>query len=245
VFAHDLYQRALTTLAGADRVHVALRSINYLLQERCPQCAVMRQYVRYIAPDRIRSTWFSCNPVAERVRSDLVQVGAQAFSCRPRAAEGAWSETEPVLDSPDDLPRLLGGWMALPRADDSRGQGRFTTAFHLPIRATVTVQGRERSCFLFPVETQQYPLDYFPGVPIRGSPAPPGIPYQGSLHRPHRIVITGQLFVDAATARPLRYLSTQVATIEDGANVVIGRRHIRFRYDGVAEIVLPSAAGSA
>ena len=243
MLAQELYRRAVATLADVDSLHVAFRSVDYLLRDRCPQCTIMRRYVHYVAPDRICGTWFDCNPVAERQRSDLVQVGTRAYHRQPLATDGQWAEIEPVLKARDDLPAVVAGWMLLPSADDSSGGSRYTTAFHIPILTTITIQGQQHNAIVLPVETQRYPRIYFPGIPPSSGPAPPAIPYQGSLHQASRIVDSGRLFVDALAARPLRYLSAVVATIDDKTSIVLSRSHVCFRYNGVATISLPVTSG--
>lgn len=101
----------MATLAVAERMHVSFRSVDCLLQDGFPQCAVTRCY---IAPDQIRSTWFDCNPVAEPQRSDLVQAGTRAYGRRPHIADGAWAKADLVLRARCDVPELIGGWMHLP-----------------------------------------------------------------------------------------------------------------------------------
>jgi hypothetical protein len=229
----------MATLAEVDSVHVAFRSVNYLLQDRCPQCAVTRRYVHYVAPDRIRGTWFGCNPVAERERSDLIQVRTQAYHRQPRAADGSWVEREPVLTSRSDAPGVIGGWLQLPSADGLRGGSRFTTAFHIPDRTTITIQGRARAALLLPIETQLYPPIVLPGIPLSSGPALGAIEYRGSRHRARRIIDSGSFFVDALTAHPLRYLSTVTAIIDDTTSVVVRRSHVRFWYGDVPSISLP------
>ncbi len=243
MLTHELYRRALATLADVDRLHVAFRSIDYHLAENCPQCAVMRTYIRYVAPDQIRVSSLDCNPAAQPQRSDVVQAGDRAYRRQPGDAGGEWTATAPVLTSRDDLPALIAGRARLPSPEESAGGSRWTTAFPMPELTAITIQGHEHRAIVSPMKTHLLPWIYLPGTHVPRGLRSRHVAYLGVVHRLSRVADSGQLFIDARTALPLRYLSAIVATLEDETSVVLSRTHVRFRYDDAATMSLSVKAG--
>lgn len=234
----EYYRRALATLAKTDYLHVSLRSVRYSLLEHCPQCVIMRRYVHFQAPDRIRSTTFDCNPVAVPDRTNFIQVGDRAYSCRRTISDGAWKEHKVSLAGRDGLPAILARWAELPGTDPFFGGVFHVINFQIPVSSAITLDGHERQVFLLPVETQLFPRLDFPGDPIPSGPRI-SVRYRGEQHRPQSMKALGQLFVDARTAQPQRYRSTTTATILDDVTVVLERTHVRFRYATEPVIELP------
>lgn len=240
MLAHELYRRALATLAEVESLHAHSRQLSYQSLRSHPQCALLRRCVHFHAPDRVSSTVFSCNPVGVPERSDLIQVGERAIHRQPTTTGGEWKETKPVLTTPGNLPTLIIGWMGLPSTDPTTGGVFSTTAFFLPTVTTITLDGREWPVLAFPVETQSHPRLYFPGDPVPRGGAPRSIFYRGEYRRPTRIAEKGTLFVNARSARPLRYVATTNAWTDDDASVMLARTHVRFRYTSDTVIVMPS-----
>jgi hypothetical protein len=63
--------------------------------------------------------------------------------------------------------------------------------------------------------------------------------YRGEYLCPQRTLNEGTLFVDARTARPLRYVAAGIAILDDGVTVIVSRDHVRFWYTSHAVIELP------
>jgi hypothetical protein len=201
VLAQDLYRCSIQSLTQAGQIRVAQRSLDYTLQDGCPQCALTRENIRYVAPDRIHATSFHCNPVAERQRSDQVQVGSRAFQrCAPDAPQ-EWIEIDPILPTPNDVAAAICGRLHLPSADGSSGGSRFTTAFSIPYRTAIRFRRREQASLLLPIETQIHPRIYLPGIPITSGPAIGHFRYQGEHYQARWIVDSACLLVDLAAAQ--------------------------------------------
>lgn len=239
MLAHELYRRAMATLAELESLHAHSRSVSYRVSSH-PQCALVRCCVHFHAPDRLSHTHFDCNPVAVPQRSDFIQVGPRAFHRSPTSTAGAWQEHEPVMTAPDDLPALITGWMGMPSTDPTAGGVFSTTAFLLPTVTTIRLDGHERHALAFPVETQRHPMLHFPGDPIPRGGGSHRIFDRGESRRPTRIIGEGTLFIDARSAHPLRYVAISSASMDDGAAVVLGRTHVRFRYASDVVIEMPN-----
>lgn len=231
----------MATLAEVESVHVAARSVDYQERDGPTRCAVMRTYGHYLAPDRSRVTWFAGNAVGEPTRTDVVEVGGRAYQRDSPAAHGRWAEIEPRLKTSADVPGVVAGWVGLLATD---GRSGFDTAFRIRETTSITVQGQKRMATLLPIEVHHFPQLLLPGIRSGHGGRARRVRHKGAWHKPRRIMTNGQLFVDLFTARPIRYVSTAAATLEDATTVVLKRSHVRFWYDTAEEIVLPAEVGS-